>query len=550
MPSAPSPSPTPASTPAAATAAPPGGKGHPLRWPILAVLCLSLLIVGLDVTVLNVALPTLVDELGATTSELQWLVDIYSLMAAGLMLFAGSLADRFGRKPVFLAGLVLFTGASAVAAFSQSTELLMTARGVMGVGEALIMPATLSIIGAVFTDPAERMKAIGLWSAMIGVGLAMGPLVGGWLLGEFWWGSVFLINVPIGILALLVAVRIVPNSRATVARRLDLAGAVLSVLGVGTLLWAIIEGPVEGWTSLPVLAGFGIAAVLLAAFLVRERTAAEPMLPLGIFAHRRLAIGNILVFLGLLSLLGALFVLVQYLQFVLGYDAGETGLRIAPTALVILVAAPLASFLGQHVGTRWLAAVGLAFAVASLLLLATTSDGDGYGRVLAAMLCLGFGAGFIIGPTSDAIVGSLPEDDLGVGSATNSAAVQLGSALGVAVLGSLLSGTYRDELESSAAGAALPPSALDAAGDSVGAALGIATQLTQQGGHALAEAARSAYVSGMAPSMYTGAAVAAAGILVALFLFPKGRTTDAAAEASAEPLKSVPAQSGRAAGRS
>lgn len=532
MPSAPSPSPTSTRS---------GGEGHPLRWPILAVLCLSLLIVGLDVTVLNVALPTLVDELGATTGELQWLVDIYSLMAAGLMLFAGSLADRFGRKPVFIAGLVLFTGASAVAAFSGTTASLMAARGVMGVGEALIMPATLSIIGTVFTDPAERMKAIGLWSAMIGVGLAMGPLVGGWLLGRFWWGSVFLINVPIGVIALAVALKIVPNSRAAVARRLDLAGAALSVLGIGTLLWAIIEGPVKGWTSAPVLVGFGAAAVLLAAFLVRERTAREPMLPLSIFAHRRLAVGNILVFLGLLSLLGALFVLVQYLQFVLGYDAGETGLRIAPTALVILVAAPLASFLGQHVGTRWLAALGLAFAAVSLLLLATTEDGDGYGRLLAAMLFLGCGAGFIIGPTSDAIVGSLPEDDLGVGSATNSAAVQLGAALGVAVLGSLLSGAYRDDLRESTAGAALPDSAMDTAGDSVGAALAVAGHLPEQAGEALGQAARSAYVSGMAPSMLTGAAVAAAGILVSLFLFPKDKGSDGPT-ADTDRLADVPGQ--------
>ncbi|MEV8533630.1 DHA2 family efflux MFS transporter permease subunit [Streptomyces sp. NPDC051211] len=513
------PSPSPVETPA-------GAAGHPLRWPILAVLCLSLLIVGLDVTVLNVALPTLVDELGASTSELQWLVDIYSLMAAGLMLFAGSLADRFGRKPLFLSGLVLFAGASAFGAFADSTAQLMAARGVMGVGEALIMPATLSIIGAVFTDPAERMKAIGIWSAMIGVGLAMGPLVGGWLLGRFWWGSVFLINVPIGLIALAVAMKIVPNSKASVVRRLDLPGALLSVLGTGTLLWAIIEGPVKGWTSLPVLAGFVVAALLLVGFVARQRTAREPMLPLGIFAHRRLAIGNILVFLGLLSLLGALFVLVQYLQFVLGYDAGATGLRIAPTALIILLAAPLASFLGQHVGTRWLAAAGLAFAVVSLLILATTGDGDGYGRALAAMLFLGFGAGFIIGPTSDAIVGSLPEDDLGVGSATNSAAVQLGSALGVAVLGSLLAGTYRDELGNSAAAAGLPEAALHTAGDSVGAAFAVAARLPAEAGAGLAEAARSAYVSGMAPAMFTGAAVAAAGIAVALLLFPKGRTGD------------------------
>ncbi|WP_413805563.1 DHA2 family efflux MFS transporter permease subunit [Streptomyces sp. OE57] len=510
--------------PPAAGAAPSDAAGHPLRWLILAVLCLSLLIVGLDVTVLNVALPTLVSELGASTSELQWLVDIYSLMAAGLMLFAGSLADRFGRKLIFLSGLVLFSGASATAAYADSTTSLMAARGVMGVGEALIMPATLSIIGSVFADPAERMKAIGLWSAMIGVGLAIGPLVGGWMLGRFWWGSIFLINVPIGGLALLIALRIVPNPRAATTRALDLAGALLSVLGIGTLLWAIIEGPVKGWSSVPVLAGFAVAAVLLSAFLARERTAREPMLPLTIFAHRRLAVGNVLVLLGLFSLLGALFVLVQYLQFVLGYDASETGLRIAPTALVILIAAPLASFLGGRLGTRWLAAMGLAFAVVSLILLATTEDGDGYGRLLAAMLFLGFGAGFIIGPTSDAIVGSLPEDDLGVGSATNSAAVQLGAALGVAVLGSLLSSTYRAELRDGVAadGVRLPPAVMHHADDSVGAALAVAAELPARAGGAVASAARSAYVSGMGPSMFTGAAVAAVGIVVALVFFPRG----------------------------
>lgn len=524
--------------PPSRTTAPHPQGGHPLRRPILAVLCLSLLIVGLDVTVLNVALPTLVDELGASTSQLQWMVDIYSLMAAGLMLFAGSVADRFGRKPVFLCGLVLFAGASAAAAYAGSATELMVARGVMGIGEALIMPATLSIIGVVFTDPAERMKAIGLWSAMIGVGLALGPLIGGWLLGNFWWGSVFLINVPIGIVALVVAWRIVPASRAAV-RGLDLPGALLSVLGVGTLLWAIIEGPVKGWTSGPILAAFGAAAVLLTAFLIRERTARTPMLPLGIFTHRRLAIGNILVFLGLLSLLGALFVLVQYLQFVLGYDAGETGLRIAPTALVILVAAPLASFLGQRLDTRWLAAIGLGFATASLLILATTQDQDGYGRALAAMLCLGVGAGFIIGPTSDAIVGSLSDDDLGVGSATNSASVQLGSALGVAVLGSLLSSAYRDDLANSPAAAHLPGQVLDTAGDSVGTALALAGELPGKAGTAFAEAARSAYVSGMAPAMFTGAAIAATGVLVALLLFPRGRAGGTGTPKGDEPARPV-----------
>ncbi|MDV9169083.1 DHA2 family efflux MFS transporter permease subunit [Streptomyces sp. W16] len=495
-----------------APSAPPAGK----RWLILAVLCISLLIVGLDTTVLNIALPTLVGDLNATTSQLQWIVDIYSLMAAALMLLGGSLADRLGRRSTFLAGLVLFGGGSAAAAWAGSPDALITARAAMGMGEALIMPSTLAIIGNVFADRAERAKAIAAWSGVVGLGIAIGPLLGGWLLGHFWWGSVFLINLPIAAVAVIAALALVPDSRSSERRRLDLAGALLSVLGLSSLLWAIIEGPVKGWTSGQVAGAFAAAAVLLTAFVVRQLRSDHPMLPLRIFANRSLAIGNILVLLGLFALLGTLFVLVQYLQFVLGYPAKDVGLRIAPTALIILLAAPVASLVGQKVGTRIAASVGLAFACTSLVVLATTSSDDGYGHALLAMLFLGAGAGFIIGPTSDAIVGSLTENDLGVGSATNSSSVQLGAALGVAVIGSLLSGTYRSEL-SDKLGSAVP----GPAGESVGSALQVAQQLPGSAGTKLAEAAREAFVSGMHPAMFTGAGVAAAGILVALALFPR-----------------------------
>ncbi|WOT39028.1 DHA2 family efflux MFS transporter permease subunit [Streptomyces coeruleorubidus] len=478
----------------------------------------SLLVVGLDTTVLNVALPTLVEELGASTSQLQWIVDSYALMSGSLVLFCGSLADRLGRKWIFMSGLALFTGASVVAAYAGSVTTLVLARGAMGVGEALIMPATLAVIGNVFPSGAERTKAIGIWSAAVGVGTVIGPMVGGWLLSHYWWGSVFLINLPIGIAGLIAAALLVPDSRAPESGRLDPAGALLSVVAVASVLWAVIEGPGRGWTSSPVLAAFAAGALLVVAFLAWQRRAASPMLPLRIFRHRALAAGDLLVLLGAFALIGTLFVAVQHLQFVLGYSPGQTGLRLGPAALALLVAGPLAGVLAPRLGMRAVAAVGLAMLSASAAVLATTEATDGYSRALVAMLLLGWGAGFVITVTSDAIVGSLPEKDLGVGSATNSAAIQLGAASGVAVMGSLLSDRYRGSLDDSPS--PVPESLLDSAKESLGTALALAERLPGEAGTAFAEAARHAFVDGMGPAMFAGAGVTAAGVLLALLLTP------------------------------
>ncbi|MDX3308099.1 DHA2 family efflux MFS transporter permease subunit [Streptomyces sp. ME08-AFT2] len=506
-------------------AAPPGGR----RWLTLAVLGVSLLVVGLDTTVLNVALPTLVSELGASTSQLQWIVDSYLLMAGSLVLFCGSLADRLGRKWVFMTGLALFTTASVVAAYAGSVTTLVVARGVMGVGEALIMPATLAIIGNVFPRGAERTKAIGIWSAAVGVGTVIGPMVGGWLLGTFWWGSVFLINLPIGIAGLIAAGFLVPNSKAADARRLDPAGALLSVAGVAAVLWAVIEGPDRGWTSSAVLTAFAAGAVLAGAFIAWQRRGASPMLPLRIFRHQALAAGDVLILLGAFALIGTLFVVVQYFQFVLGYSAAQTGLRLGPAALALLIAGPLAGVLAPRIGMRAVSAAGLALLLGSSAVLATTGTGDGYGRALVAMLLLGAGAGFVITSTSDAIVGSLPEADLGVGSATNSASIQLGAAAGVAVAGSLLSDRYRSGLAEAPHSAALPPELLASAQESVGTALAIAEKLPGETGAAVADAARRAFTDGMGPAMAAAVGVTAVGIAVALAFAPS-RPTDPATD--------------------
>ncbi len=491
------------------------------RWWVLAVLCASLLMVGLDTTVLNVALPTLATDLHASTAQLQWIVDAYGLLEAGVVLAAGSLADRLGRKTTFLAGVALFAAGSAAAAYSGSADRLTVARGAMGLGAALVMPSTLSILRTVFPDAAERTKAIGIWSGIVGVGIAIGPLAGGFLLGHFWWGSVFLINVPIGAATLVAAAWLVPNSKAASARRLDPTGVALSVLGVGSLLWAVIEAPADGWASPAVLVAFALAAVALAGFVAWERRCSHPMLPLRLFAQRRLAAGNALVLLSLFALIGTLFVLVQYLQFVLGYSAEQTGLRLAPAALVILVAGPVSSLAVKRGGAGVVAATGLAATTAALAILATTSLSDGYPRALVAMLLLGVGAGFSISTTTDAIVASLPDADLGVGSATNSASVQLGGALGVAVLGSVASTRYRTALDRRLH--PLPGSLVHhlagPAANSLAAALALARSLPPRFEAVLVHAARAAFIAGMHPSLAVGTGVGVAGVLVAAVFF-------------------------------
>jgi hypothetical protein len=335
---------------------------------------------------------------------------------------------------------------------------------------------------------------------------------------------VFLVNVPIAVAGVAAAIWLVPATRASVARRVDLGGVVLSVAGLGAVLWVVIEAPVDGWGSTATIGGLGAGIVLLAAFVGWEMRSTHPMLPLGIFRHRRLAAGDLLAFLGLFALLGALFLLVQYLQFVLGYDAEQTGLHLAPAALVLLVAGPLSSLLAERAGTSVITAVGLGATGAALALLATATVQSGYPRALAAMILLGVGAGFTISPTTDAIVGSLHEADLGIGSATNSTAVQLGASFGVAVLGSLAATTYRDHLDHGTAADLLhrlPPSAVAAARGSLGGALGLGQQLPGQLAHLLSVAARDAFVAGMHIAMLTGAVAAAVGVMIALLLMPR-----------------------------
>lgn len=476
------------------------------RWWTLGVLSLSLLVIGLDNTILNVALPSLREDLNASSSQLQWIVDSYMLVFAGILLTAGSLGDRFGRRKALTAGLVVFGAGSLASAFSGSAAMLIGTRALMGVGAAFIMPSTLSILTNVFPAK-ERPKAIGVWAGVSGIGIAIGPLAGGWLLTHFWWGSVFLVNVPFVVATLVAAWKLVPESRDPETTPLDLAGAALSVAGLTSLVWAITEAPARGWASTRILIAFGVSAALMVAFAVREVTARYPMLDVRLFLRRSFSAASASITLVFFALMGTIFFLTQYIQSVLGYTPLEAGVRIVPVSAAMIVGAGLSTKIVARIGTRAIVALGLTLVAASLLLLAQAHADSGYGIVAAVLAIMGLGMGLAMAPATESVMSSVPLEKASVGSAMNDTTRMVGGALGVAVLGSVLSSGYRGHLDAS-----VP----DAARDSLGGALHV-------GGAQLVDHARHAFVSGMSTASLVAAGIALAGALVAYFVLPKRR---------------------------
>ena len=449
------------------------------RWWTLAVLGLSLLIIGIDNTILNVAIPTLQREFDASASELQWMVDAYILVFAGLLLTMGALSDRFGRKLALQSGLVIFGAASIAAVFAETSGQLIAARAAMGVGAALIMPATLSIITHVFPRE-ERGKAIGIWAAIAGLGIGLGPMLGGILIEYFSWSAIFLVNVPIVVVALIAGLRLVPESRDPQARRLDVPGALLSIGALGTLVYAIIEAPASGWTEPVVLAAFAAAAVLTIAFLWWERRTETPMLNLEFFSSPRFSVGAGSISVAFFALFGTVFLLTQYLQFVKDYTALEAGLRIAPIALGLMLGAGLSDRFVHRFGTNRVVAaalLGLAGALASISFWSATTA---YWVIGISLIGVAFAMGNIVAPATDAVMGAVPEAKAGVGSAMNDVTRQVGGALGVAIIGSILNSIYSSQIDAAVGG--LPAEAAEAARDSVGAASVIAEALPGLGG--------------------------------------------------------------------
>jgi EmrB/QacA subfamily drug resistance transporter len=499
------------------------------RWAILAVLCASVFVVVLDGTIVNVALPTLVRDLGASTSELQWVVDAYVLVFAGLLIAAGSIGDRFGRKGVMQIGLVLFAVFSALAAWSDSPGELIGWRAAMGIGAALMFPATLAILVNVFTAPRERAAAIAVWAATAGAAVALGPVTGGWLLEHFWWGSVLFINVPVIAIALFAIARVVPTSRDTTIKRFDPVGTVASIAGIGVLVWAVIEGPVHGWTSPTSIAAFALAALLLTGFVAWERRIDHPMLDVSVFTNMRFTAGSVAVTFAFFSLFGFVFVVTQYFQFVRDYSALEAGVRTVPFALFMASTAPIAAKLAERVGTKAVVTAGLVSMGIGFFVATTNGVDTPYSIIVLAMFFMGGGLGLIQAPATESIMGALPPAKAGVGSAVNDTARELGGTLGVAIVGSVFSSVYASRLGTNLAGTPVPDEALAAAQDSVGAAQEVARQAgTTVGPDAEAlvnRAVNDAFIDGWHAGSWVSVAVVLVGALLAWRFLPARAAT-------------------------
>ncbi len=470
--------------------------------------------IGLDNTILNVALPTMQRDLDASSSQLQWIVDVYMLVFAGVLLTAGSLGDRFGRKRALSLGLLVFGLGSLGSALAGSPELLIVMRGLMGIGGALIMPSTLSILTATF--PAnERGKAIGIWSGVSGIGIAIGPVAGGWLIEHASWSWIFLVNLPIVVVALVAGRFLVPESRDESEPKLDPRGFVLSFVALSTLVWGLIEAPSRGWTDGLVLGAFGFAVLMLVAFVAWERRAPAPMLDLALFRNPRFSASSSAISLAFFALFGVIFFLTQYLQEVRGYSALDAGLRTLPVAAGLVIGGPFSAKLTERLGIRVVVPFGLTLVSVALYLLTFADATSGYGLIAGTLVLLGFGMASALAPATDAIMGSLPAAKMSVGSAINDTTRVAGGALGVAVLGSILASGYRGDMDSAVS--ALPPEARDIAQDSLAGGLAVAERL---GDGRLAATAQDAFLSGMHAAALVAAAVALAGALVAAIFLP------------------------------
>ncbi|MGW1491706.1 MFS transporter [Streptomyces sp. NPDC002402] len=504
---------------------------HRSRWRILAVLCLSLIVIGMDNLILNLALPRVQHDLGATGGQLQWIIDAYTLAFGGLLLLGGGLGDRFGRKRMLITGLALVFGFTMAAAYANSPEMLITMRAGMGVGGAFVMPATLSIIKHVF--PAEEQaKAISMWAGSGAIGVPLGPVLGGLLLEHYWWGAVFLISVPIVLVAMVACAVMIPESRNPDRRPLDLVGVLLSVAGLGVLVYGIIEGPRYGWTDGLTLSALAAGVVFIGAFVLWERHTPYPMLSGKLFRAPLFAGSAVAMFCVNFCLFGLLFVVTQYLQFVRGHGPLDAGIRLLPV-LTAVVGAGLGSKLVEKTGIRSVAAVGLVALTGSMLLMAR-ADAGAESVALGALALFGFTMGLVLPPCANAILAAAPPEQGGAASAVTDATLQVGGSLGIAVVGSVLTTSYRDGLPDLGG---LPAPAAEATRDSLGGASEVAARIGGEAGQGLSAIASDAYVTALADAMTVAGGVAAAGVLAVLVLMPGGKPEGQ--EDSAPPVRTT-----------
>jgi EmrB/QacA subfamily drug resistance transporter len=497
-------------------------KGYQDRWIALAFMAISLLVISLDNTVLSLALPSIAEGLGSSASQLQWVVDAYILSIAGLLLTTGYLGDRLGRKPVLMVGLGVFALFSLGAALSNSTEMLIGMRAMMGIGAAIILPATLSILTATFREYKERAQAIALWAATFALGMGIGPLIGGWLLENFSWHSVFYINIPIIAVGLVGGGYYIENSKSEHPPRLDIPGAVLSVAGLFSLVYAIIRAGAEGWMAAHVLYAFGAAAVLLAAFILWELKVKGAMLPLHFFKNMSFTGANVALTLVAFGLMGAFFFLGQFLQSVQGYSPLEAGLRLLPMALVSFISAAMSAKVAERIGTKLTVAAGIFIAAGGFFYLYRIAAVDtAYLSIAIAMSITSLGIGMTMSPATNSVMGSIPVSQSGIGSAMNNTTRQVGAALGVAILGSILNATYLERIDAVNWPAQLPPQAMEAIRSSIQGAHIVAQKVpVPQLAQMITSQSNEAFTAGSAHALLVAAIILVVTAVIALIILP------------------------------
>ncbi|MFY9926992.1 MAG: MFS transporter, partial [Streptosporangiaceae bacterium] len=496
----------------------------------LTALLLAAFLVNLDTTLVNVALPALVRQLHATTTQLQWVVDAFNLVFAALLLTFGSLSDRFGRKPMLVAGLAVFGAASLAGGFTTSPAQLIAARSVMGLGAAMTFPATLSLIANVFTGRRERARAIGLWGAIGGVAIAMGPIVGGWLLEHFSWAAIFIAMAPVAALAAAGAALVIPDSKDPDAAAPDIGGLVLSAAAMALLVYTLIEAPAYGWTAGRSLAGFAVCALLLTAFIVRERRAADPMLDVRLFRNLRFSAASGAVTVSFFTLFGFIFLITQYFQFIRGYSPLQAGVRLLPVALSVGAGSVAGTQLAVRAGTKLIVTTGLvAMAGFYAWVALTTSTTLSYGIIAVQMVVYGLGMGLTSAPATESIMGAIARTKAGVGSAVNDSTRLIGGTLGVAVIGSIYASVYGSRLTATLP-ATTPGPVAAIAHQSAGAAYTAAGQLAATGHPALAlalqHATAHAFLRGLTTGALVAGGVAAAGAILAVLFLPAQPATE------------------------
>ncbi|GFH36944.1 MFS transporter [Streptomyces pacificus] len=494
---------------------------RPGRWLALAVLVLAVLLVAVDATVLGLATPFLSEDLQPTGTQLLWIGDVYSFVIAGLLVSMGSLGDRIGRKKLLLAGSVAFGAVSVLNAYATTPEMMILARALLGVAGATLMPSTLALIRNIFHDPRERSVAIGIWGAMASAGAAVGPVVGGFLLEHFWWGSVFLINLPVMAVLVVVGVKLLPESKNPVAGPWDLTSVALSLIGMIGVVYAIKEAASHGvsWES---GAAALIGALALYGFARRQLTLPSPLLDMRLFRNRGFFGAVLADLLTILGLSGLVFFLSQFLQLVQGRPPFEAGLAELPAAIGAVATGLVAGRFARRFSVRSVVAGGLAAMGAALAVLAFIGSSTGYPLLGAALLAVGVGAGFSFTVTADVILSSVPKEQAGSASAVSETAYELGAALGIALLGSVVTGVYRDF----AAPAGVPADVASAARESLGGAVEAATVLPAHQRAELVGAAQEAFVEGLRLASGVGAAVLLAAAAAAWFLLRGQRLAD------------------------